>query len=138
MFGSKQKWLRFSRWTCGIGIVLFVVMLVVYLVGIYSGWDGIPSWTLVVMLIGAILILANVTVLGILELKEEIAAKPKRALLILLAEFAGLFFVYLLVIVVFRGEEFSWSQALSWCLVVIFVDKTLAFYQRYHIEKKGK
>lgn len=138
MFGSKQKWLRISRWICGIGIVLFVAMLVVCLVGIYSGWEGIPTWVLAGMLVAAVLILTNVTVLGILELKEEIAAKPKRALLILLAEFAGLFFIYLLVIVAFRGEEFSWIQALSWCLIIILVDKTMAFYQRYRIEKKGK
>lgn len=138
MFGSKQKWLQASKWTCGIGVVLFIVMLIVYLVLMYSGGEGIPAWTLAGMLLGAALILVNVTVLGILELKEEITAKPKRALLILLAEFAGLFFIYLLVIVVFRGEAFSWGQALSWCLVVILVDKTLAFYQRYRIEKKGK
>ena len=138
MFGSKQKWLRVSKWTCGIGVVLFIAMLIIYLVVAYRGGEGIPAWTLAGMLLGAALILANVTVLGILELKEEITAKPKRALLFLLAEFAGLFFLYLLVIVVFRGEAFSWARALSWCLVVIFVDKTLAFYQRYHIEKKEK
>lgn len=137
MFGRKQKWLRASKWIFGIGILLFVGMLAVYLVGVYRGQDGIPAWALAGMLAGAVMILATATILGILELWEEIVAKPKRALLYLLAELAILFFIYLLVIVVFRKEAFSWLQALSWCWIIIAVDKTLAYYQRYHIEKKG-
>ncbi len=138
MFSSKQKWLRISKWTCGVGIIIFVLMLAFYLVKIYTGGQGIPVWVLAGMLIGAALILLNVTILGILELREELLAKPKRALLVLLAEFAVLFFIYLVVIVVFRGEEFSWVQALSWCLIIIAVDKTLAYYQRYRMDKKKK
>ncbi|MCI8893783.1 MAG: hypothetical protein HFI42_12005 [Lachnospiraceae bacterium] len=138
MFGRKQKWLRASKWIFGIGIVLFVGMLAVYLTGVYCGRDGLPFWALAGMLAGAAMILITATVLGILELWEEIVAKPKRALLYLLAEFAILFFIYLLVIVVFRKEVFSWLQALSWCWIIIAVDKTLAYYQRYHMEKKGR
>lgn len=138
MFGRKQKWLRASKWIFGIGIGLFVGMLVVYLAGLYGGRDGIPFWALAGMLAGAAMILVTATILGILELCEEITAKPKRALLYLLAEFAILFFIYLLVIVVFRKEAFSWLQVLSWCWIIIAVDKTLAYYQRYHMEKKGR
>lgn len=136
MFGTRRKWLSASRWMCGIGILLFLAMLAVCGLQMYRKEDQVGQWTLALMLVGAVLLLANLAVLAILELREEILAQPKRALLLILAEAAGLFVIYLAFQAVARRGAFNWLESVSWCAVVLAADKALAYFQRYRLDKK--